>query len=198
MSEDVVTESDAQSEKSSARRLVYLLPLVVLMALGGFFAVGLTKDPHVIPSALIDKPVPTFELPPIEGYTAKQVGLAAEDLKGQVSVINIFASWCVPCRAEHPNINRLAEMNLVPVYGLNYKDEPKAAVAWLNDLGDSYMAIGADREGRTGIDFGVYGVPETFIIDQQGHIRFKKVGPIVGDALETEILPIIRELLEQG
>lgn len=178
------------------RRWLYLLPLALFLVLSGYFAIGLTKDPHVLPSALIDKPAPEFKLPPIDGGRGE--GFSTADFEGQVSVVNIFASWCIPCRAEHKYINQLAEMNIVPVYGLNYKDEPTAALAWLNELGDSYTAIGADRDGRVGIDWGVYGVPETFVIDRTGRIRYKHVGPIVGDKLEKEVLPVIRQVLGEG
>lgn len=178
-------------------RLIYLLPLGLFVVLAIYFAIGLTKDPKIIPSALIDKPAPEFSLPPITGGSGS--GFSTADLKkGKVSVVNVFASWCVPCRAEHPEINKLAKMGIVPVYGLNYKDEPKAALKWLNDLGDSYTAVGADESGRVGIDWGVYGVPETFIIDGTGRIRFKHVGPIVGDKLQNEILPLIRKIQEGG
>ena len=174
-------------------RLPYLLPLVLFAVLAAYFAVGLTKDPKIIPSALIDQPAPEFSLPPIEG--GKGSGFSTADLKqGKVSVVNVFASWCVPCRAEHPEINRLARMGVAQVFGLNYKDEPVKALAWLNELGDGYTAVGADRSGRVGIDWGVYGVPETFIVDGTGRIRFKHVGPIVGDKLEKQILPVIRQL----
>ncbi|PIW31167.1 MAG: DsbE family thiol:disulfide interchange protein [Rhodospirillales bacterium CG15_BIG_FIL_POST_REV_8_21_14_020_66_15] len=178
-------------------RLIYLLPLGLFGVLAVYFAVGLTRDPKIIPSALIDKPAPEFVLPPIAGGTGG--GFSTADLKrGRVSVVNVFASWCVPCRAEHPQINRLAGMGIVPVYGLNYKDAPEEALAWLNALGDGYTAVGADASGRVGIDWGVYGVPETFIVDGTGRIRFKHVGPIVGDALEREILPLIRHLQGGG
>lgn len=174
-------------------RLPYLLPLGLFLVLALYFAVGLTKDPKIIPSALIDKPAPEFTLPPITG--GKGNGFSTADLKtGRVSVVNVFASWCVPCRAEHPEINKLAKMGIVAVYGLNYKDPPKEALAWLDKLGDSYTAVGADESGRVGIDWGVYGVPETFIVDGSGRIRFKHVGPIVGDKLEKEILPLIRAI----
>ena len=174
-------------------RLIYLLPLGLFLVLAVYFAVGLTKDPKLIPSALIDKPAPEFNLPTITGMDGS--GFSTADLKkGTVSVVNVFASWCVPCRAEHPEINKLARMGIVPVYGLNYKDEPKAARAWLNELGSAYTAIGADESGRVGIDWGVYGVPETFILDGAGRIRFKHTGPIVGDKLEKEILPLIRQI----
>jgi cytochrome c biogenesis protein CcmG/thiol:disulfide interchange protein DsbE len=178
-------------------RLPYLLPLGLFLVLALYFAVGLTKDPKIIPSALIDKPAPEFILPPVAGGTSP--GFATADLKkGQVSVVNVFASWCVPCRAEHPEINKLAGMGIVPVYGLNYKDTPQAARAWLDKLGDNYTATGADESGRVGIDWGVYGVPETFIVDGTGRIRFKHVGPIVGDKLEKEILPLIRSIQGTG
>ena len=178
-------------------RLPYLLPLGLFLVLALYFAIGLTKDPKIIPSALIDKPAPEFILPPVAGGTSP--GFATADLKkGQVSVVNVFASWCVPCRAEHPEINKLAKMGIVPVYGLNYKDTPEAARAWLDKLGDNYTATGADESGRVGIDWGVYGVPETFIVDGTGRIRFKHVGPIVGDKLETEILPLIRSIQGTG
>ncbi len=179
------------------KRLPYLLPLGLFLVLSAYFAVGLTKDPSIIPSALIDQAAPQFDLPPIEG--GKGAGFSTADLKeGEVSVVNIFASWCIPCRAEHPNINRLADMGVARVYGLNYKDEPGKALAWLNELGDNYTATGADRSGRVGIDWGVYGVPETFVIDGAGRIRYKHVGPIIDDKLETEILPIIEQIKRDG
>ena len=174
------------------KRLVYLVPLAVFLVMAVYFAVGLTKDPRVIPSALIDKPVPEFALPPIEG--GKGQGFSSADLKGGVTVVNVFASWCIPCRAEHPLITELAEMKIARVYGLNYKDNPADALRWLKALGDSYYATGADRDGRVGIDWGVYGVPETFIVDGQGNIRHKHVGPLTPDILKNRIVPIIKEL----
>ncbi|MAN80267.1 MAG: DsbE family thiol:disulfide interchange protein [Rhodospirillaceae bacterium] len=180
-------------------RLLYLLPLGLFLVLAIYFGIGLTKDPKIIPSALIDKPAPEFTLPPVAGGPNGDAatGFSTADLKkGEVSIVNVFASWCVPCRAEHPEINKLAKMGIVPVYGLNYKDTPEAARAWLDRLGDNYTATGADESGRVGIDWGVYGVPETFIVDGSGRIRFKHVGPIVGDKLEKEILPLIRSIQE--
>ena len=174
------------------KRLVYLVPLAVFLVMAVYFAVGLTKDPRVIPSALIDKPVPEFALPPISGGKGK--GFSSADLKGGVTVVNVFASWCIPCRAEHPLITELAEMKIARVYGLNYKDNPADALRWLKALGDSYYATGADRDGRVGIDWGVYGVPETFIVDDQGNIRHKHVGPMSPDILKNRIVPIIKEL----
>ena len=157
-----------------------------------YFAIGLTKDPKILPSALIDKVVPEFSLPPIEGGPGN--GFSSADFKGKgVSVVNVFASWCVPCRAEHPQITRLSEMKVATVYGLNFKDKPKDALKWLKELDNPYEAIGADFKGRVAIDFGVYGIPETFIIDNDGIIRYKYVGPINPGRLEKEILPIIKK-----
>ena len=174
-------------------RLLYIMPLSVFLVLAVYFAIGLTKDPSILPSALIDKPVPEFSLPPIEGGPGK--GFSSADLKGNgVSVVNVFASWCVPCRIEHPQITRLAGLKVATLYGLNFKDEPKAAIKWLKQLGDPYAAHGADTNGRVAIDWGVYGIPETFIIDNGGVIRYKYVGPITARRLDQEILPIIRKL----
>jgi cytochrome c biogenesis protein CcmG, thiol:disulfide interchange protein DsbE len=174
------------------RRLLYVLPLAVFAVLAVYFALGLGMDPKIIPSALIDKPVPQFTLPPIEGGAGE--GFSDADLKGGVSVVNVFASWCIPCKAEHPFITRLAGVGVATVYGLNYKDEAEDALKWLADLGNPYAEIGADRNGRVGIDWGVYGVPETFVVDAQGRIRHKHVGPLTQKTLEGELLPIIREL----
>ena len=176
-----------------SNRLVYLVPLSVFLVMAVYFAVGLTKDPKILPSALIDKPVPEFSLPPIEGGPGK--GFSSADLRaGGVSVVNVFASWCGPCRTEHPFITRLAELKVAKVYGLNFKDNPKSALRWLRELGDPYAAHGADTDGRVSIDWGVYGIPETFIVDGQGTIRYKHVGPINEDILEDVILPVIEKL----
>ena len=178
-------------------RLLYILPLSVFLVLAVYFAIGLTKDPQILPSPLIDKPVPEFSLPPIEGGPGQ--GFSSADLKGPgenggVSVVNVFASWCVPCRVEHPQITRLAELNVATVYGLNYKDRPKNALKWLKQLGDPYAAHGVDTTGRVAIDWGVYGIPETFIVDNSGTIRYKYVGPIDARRLDQEILPLIKKL----
>ena len=174
-------------------RLLYILPLSVFLILAVYFAIGLTKDPGILPSALINKPVPEFSLPPIEGGPGK--GFSSADLKGNgVSIVNVFASWCVPCRAEHPQITRLAELKVATVYGLNFKDKPENALKWLKQLGDPYAAHGADTNGRVAIDWGVYGIPETFIVDNGGTIRYKFVGPIDARRLNQEILPVIKKL----
>ncbi len=179
-------------------RLASILPLTGFLLLAGVFFGYLQmirsgeKVISELPSALIDKPVPDFDLPPIAGYI--KPGLSSGDFEGKVSVVNVFASWCIPCRAEHEVVTRLAEMGVAAVYGLNYKNDSAQAIAWLEQLGDPYAAIGADVGGRVGIDWGVYGVPETFVIDPAGKIRFKHVGPLTFQALERDVLPVIREL----
>lgn len=173
-------------------RLRFMLPVAVFLVIGGFLYVGLSLNPGNIPSALISEPVPEFSLPPLEGY---ERGLSSEDLgHGEVSLVNVFASWCGPCRVEHPLLMRLDAEGIVPVYGINYKDRPKDAVAWLAELGDPYTLIGADRDGRVSIDWGVYGVPETFVIDRQGRIAYKHIGPIMPRDLNDKILPLIERL----
>jgi cytochrome c biogenesis protein CcmG/thiol:disulfide interchange protein DsbE len=173
------------------RVLVALLPLLVALAVGGFFVAGLDLKPRDIPSALIGKPLPQFDLPAIPG---RPPGLKTGDLLGQVSLVNVFASWCVSCRVEHPLFMALKEDNLLTVHGLNYKDEPAAALSWLRKFGDPYARVGADRNGRVGIDFGVYGVPETFVIAADGTIACKHIGPLSKHDIETKILPAVGAL----
>ena len=173
------------------RRVLFALPVVLLLGMAVLFAVGLRHDPSIVPSVLIDKPVPEFDLPPL---FEDKPGLATADLNGQVALVNVFASWCIPCRIEHPMFMRLAEKGEVPVYGINYKDAPADAKRWLAELGDPYTRIGADRDGRAGIEWGVYGVPETFVVDGTGTIRFKHVGPLTAEVLEDTIMPLVREL----
>lgn len=172
---------------------IAVIPLVLFAALAGVFLLNIDKDASVVPSVLIDKPAPEFSLPPLPG---RDRGLSRADLtRGEVSVLNVFASWCIPCRAEHPLIKRLSREADVPVYGLNYKEkDPGDGGKWLAELGDPYAAVGMDLSGRTGIDFGVYGVPETFIIDGNGQIRYKHVGPVTVEVLEKVLLPKIAEL----
>jgi cytochrome c biogenesis protein CcmG/thiol:disulfide interchange protein DsbE len=172
--------------------LRYLLPLLLFGVLAAYFAAGLSRDPHLIPSALIDKPAPAFDLPPLPGFSH---GVRSADLAiGRPQLLNVFASWCVPCRAEQPVLLRLAREQGVMMRGLNYKDKPEDAVAWLAGQGNPFESIGADRDGRVGIDFGVYGVPETFVIDGAGRIRFKHVGPLSPDDVERIVLPLLRTL----
>lgn len=174
------------------RRLFYFLPILAFGAIAVWFAFGLTRDPSKVPSALIDQPMPAFALSAIPGADAP--ALAAETVKGKVALVNFFASWCVPCRAEHPILMRLAAEKRVAVYGINYKDRGEDAARWLKELGNPYAAIGHDEPGRVGIDWGVYGVPETFIVDREGRIRFKQVGPITPAVLRDTILPLIAKL----
>lgn len=176
-----------------SNRLIFLLPVVGFLAIAGVIAYFMLsgKDAKIIPSALIDQPVPEFSLPSIDGATD---ALTAAHFKGQVSILNVFASWCLPCRVEHPQIRRLAKVPGIVVYGLNYKDKPDRAKAWLKELGDPYDRVGADSNGRAAIEWGVYGVPETFIVDREGRIRYKHVGPIMPRDLEETILPIIERL----
>lgn len=176
------------------RRLVYLLPILVFVALAAIFATRLdgTHDPSQLPSALIDKPAPQFTLPGLETRPQKP-GFATADLTGQVTVVNIFASWCIPCLAEHPLITRLAEDG-VTVYGINHRDKDADAARWLDKHGDPYTRIGADRDARVSIEWGVTGVPETFILDRAGRIRHKQTGPLTPTIVEQDFLPILAEL----
>lgn len=166
-------------------------PLAIFAVIGVFLGVGLTLNPRLVPSPLIGKPVPQFRLAPVQGRT---LGLASEDLRGEVSVVNVFASWCVACRDEHPLWMELARQRALPIHGLNYKDRPEDAVRWLGELGDPYARTGADRDGRVGIDWGVYGVPETYVIDRQGVIRDKIIGAITRKSVDERLLPLVRKL----
>lgn len=176
-------------------RLVYLVPVAVFAGIAVAFAVGLTLDPKVLPSALIGKAVPEFSLPPVKGRTA---GLSSNDLKGEASLVNVFASWCVECRVEHPFLMELARQGVVPVHGLNYKDKPDDAANWLDTLGDPYTRTGADLNGRVAIDWGVYGVPETFVVDREGRIRLKHVGALNWRLFEKKIRPLLDQLRQAG
>jgi len=173
------------------RALKFVLPVVVFAGLALVFAFGLGRDPSVVPSPLIDKPAPDFVLAPLHDG---EPGLSSADLRGDVVLVNMFASWCVPCRAEHPLLMRLARETGVVIYGINYKDPPEAARKFLADLGNPYTRIGVDADGRAGIDWGLYGVPETFLVDRNGRIRFKWVGPLTPEAVEEKIVPLWRGL----
>ncbi|HZT89472.1 MAG TPA: DsbE family thiol:disulfide interchange protein [Stellaceae bacterium] len=172
------------------RRWLFVLPVVLFGLLTAGFYVGLYTDANVLPSALIDEPAPQFDLPPLPGEAR---GFSTADLKGHVSLVNAFASWCLPCREEHAVLNALARTKRVPIYGIDYKDKEPAISAWLKELGNPYDRIGADS-GRVGIDWGVYGVPETFIVDRSGRIRYKHVGPLTQDDVERKILPLVAKL----
>jgi cytochrome c biogenesis protein CcmG/thiol:disulfide interchange protein DsbE len=174
----------------SARRWIFVVPVLVFAAVAAGFYAGLGLNPTILPSALIDEEAPKFDLPPLPG---QERGFASADLKGHVSLVNTFASWCGPCRLEHPVLNALASAKRVPIYGINYKDAPDAAKKWLDGLGNPYTRIGAD-DGRVGIDWGVYGVPETFVIDKAGRIRYKHVGPLTQADMDRKILPLLAQL----
>ncbi len=176
---------------SLARQPVFLAPLVVFTLIALFFAIGLTLNPRDLPSMLIGKSVPEFELPAVKGRT---LGLSSQNLQGQISLVNVFASWCVECRAEHPLLMELAKTGPVPIHGLNYKDKPDDAAEWLDSLGDPYTRTGADISGRVAIDWGVYGVPETFLVDRQGKVVYKHIGAMSRKIFDQKILPKIREL----
>lgn len=178
-------------EQKKVRRPAFLIPLLVFAALAVLFAIGLGLDPRLVPSPLIGKPVPQFDLPPVKGRT---LGLATRDLNGQVSLVNVFASWCAECREEHPLLVRMSRDKVVPIHGLNYKDRPQDAERWLDELGDPYVRTGADVNGRVAIDWGVYGVPETFVVDREGRIAYKHIGPLRPKVLEEKILPLIENL----
>lgn len=172
-------------------RLRYAIPLLVFALLLVFFAIGLSLNPREVPSPLVGKPVPVFDLPAVKGRT---LGLSNRDLVGQVSLVNVFASWCVACRQEHPLLVELARRQIVPIHGLNYKDKPDEAQAWLDELGDPYTRTGADIDGRVGIDWGVYGVPETFVIGRDGRIAYKHIGPMTPEFVRDKLLPMIAGL----
>jgi cytochrome c biogenesis protein CcmG/thiol:disulfide interchange protein DsbE len=169
----------------------YLLPLIVFVVMVGFLAVGLNLKPREVPSPLIDKPAPAFKLARLD---APQQQMTPQELQGKVWLLNVWASWCVACRQEHPLLVELAGKGTVPIYGLNYKDKRDDALAWLARYGNPYVASLADVDGLVGIDYGVYGVPETFVIDKTGTIRLKHIGPVTPEVLRDTILPLVRKL----
>jgi len=177
------------------RGALVFLPLIVAAALAVMLAWGLTRDPGDLPSTFIGKPVPDFDLPPVQG---RFLGLSSAGLKGEVSLVNVFASWCVACRAEHPLFMKLAAQGAVPLHGLNYKDQPDDAAKWLDSLGDPYTRTGADISGRVAIDWGVYGVPETFVIGADGRVAHKHIGPVNEKVLAETILPLVESLRQQA
>jgi cytochrome c biogenesis protein CcmG, thiol:disulfide interchange protein DsbE len=173
------------------RNWLYVAPVVLLAVLVVALDIGLRRDSDLLPSPLIGRAAPNFALPPL---TTGQPGFSSADLAGHVSLVNAFASWCGPCRAEQPVLNALARAGQVPIYGIDYKDRPDIAEAWIASAGDPYDRIGADRDGRVGIDWGVYGVPETFLVDRQGRIRYKHVGPLTEADIDEQILPLAARL----
>ena len=168
-----------------------ILPFVVFIVLAGFLYVGLNLDPREVPSPLIGKPAPAFTLPQLH-EPGKQ--FSPSEMKGKVWLLNVWASWCVSCKEEHPILVELSRQNIVPIYGLDYKDNRADAEITLNSGGDPYTVTVSDTEGRIGIDYGVYGVPETYVIDKQGIIQYKQIGPITHRSLREKILPLVAEL----
>jgi len=169
----------------------YLIPLLLFVVLLGFLARGLMLDPHEVPSPLINKPAPAFELSEL---TQPELKFSPAEMKGKVWLLNVWASWCVSCREEHPVLLGLSKTGAVPIYGLNYKDQRADGLRWLAQFGNPYVLNGFDGDGRVGIDYGVYGVPETYVIDKAGIIRYKQIGPVTPDALNKKILPLVKEL----
>lgn len=174
------------------KRLGYFIPLAILAVLAVYFLLGLDRDPHVLPSALINTPVAAFDLPAIDGEIR---GFSSADLKGQVSLVNVFGSWCIACQQEHPFLMKLARRNVIPVYGIDWRElDRKAGPAWLKRYGNPYTLVGDDPKSRGAIAFGVTGAPESFLIDRDGVIRFKHTGPLTDEIWTTKFSPIISEL----
>ena len=173
----------------------YLIPLAVFIVLVIFLAIGLGRDPHEVPSPLINKAAPSFQLAQLQDPTKT---FSAQEMRGKVWLLNVWASLCVSCREEHPVLMEFSRTGAVPIYGLDYKDNRQDGMAWLRDFGNPYVLSAADTNGRVGIDYGVYGVPETYLIDRNGVIRFKQVGPVTPEVVQNKILPLVRVLNSQG
>ena len=169
----------------------FILPFIIFIVLAVFLFIGLKLDPREVPSPLVGKPAPAFMLPQLHDAAKR---FSPDDMKGKVWLLNAWASWCVACEAEHPVLMELARKNIVPIYGLDYKDKREAALDVLQRRGDPYVLTVSDTDGRTGIDYGVYGVPETYVIDKQGVIQYKQIGPVTPQNLREKILPLIAEL----
>ena len=172
-------------------KVKYLVPLAIFLVIAVFLGVGLTRDPRKLPSTMIDKPAPQFSLKQVQ---ALDKNFSPADMKGQVWMLNVWASWCTACRVEHPLLVEIHNAKVVPVVGLDYKDKPEDALKFLAQQGDPYVLSALDLEGRVGIDYGVYGVPETYVIDRGGVIRFKHTGPLTPQLIEQRLLPLIKEL----
>ncbi|MCP8882867.1 DsbE family thiol:disulfide interchange protein [Devosia sp. XJ19-1] len=174
------------------RYVLFALPLILLVALVSVFAFSIDRDSSLVRSVLIDKPVPQFALPPVEGLDVP--GFETASLTGEPTLVNVFASWCIPCRDEHPLLEAIKAETGVRLFGINHSDAPENARAFLAELGNPYDAVGADRDRRVSIDWGVYGVPETFLVDAKGVIVYKHVGPLSPQAIETELLPALERI----
>ncbi|MEA2206944.1 MAG: cytochrome c biosis protein CcmG, thiol:disulfide interchange protein DsbE [Blastocatellia bacterium] len=169
----------------------YAIPLAIFVVLLIFLAIGLGHDPHEVPSPLINKPAPAFQLPQLQ-EPAKS--FSAADMRGKVWLLNVWATWCMPCREEHPLLVELSRSGAVPIYGLDYKDKREDALSLLSEMGNPYVLCASDADGRVAIDYGVYGVPETYVIDRAGVIRFKQVGPLTPEAIQNTVLPLVKDL----
>lgn len=176
------------------KKLIYLLPLVIFVILIGFFIVGLERDPRLIPSPLIGKPAPAFELSPLSQVNTTSEKLTQEDLKGEVTLLNFWATWCPTCRGEHDVLMEIARESNVKIFGVDYKDNQDDAMQWLEKLGNPYRAVAFDPEGKTGIDWGVYGTPETFVMDAEGIIRYKHVGAVSWEVWTKILEPLVKQL----
>ena len=176
---------------ASMTRWRFIVPLALFLLLAVFLWRGLRLDPHEVPSPLVDKPAPGFALTRLDDASRT---IRRDDMLGKVWMLNVWASWCVACREEHPTLVAFARTHEVPIFGLNYKDTRRQGLEWLTRLGDPYETSLFDDTGRVGMDFGVYGVPETFVIDKRGVIRFKLIGPLTPEAIETRIRPLLKEL----
>ena len=172
----------------------FLLPLGIFVVVVGFLAVGLTLNPRELPSPLVGKAAPDFSLPQL--YDQDKT-FSPNELKGKVWLLNFWASWCGGCKEEHPVLIHLARSGAVPIYGMDYKDQREEALTWLREWGNPYPVVAVDEAGRVGINYGVYGVPENYVIDKAGVIRYKQIGPLREDILEKKILPLVRELQNQ-
>ncbi|MES2013580.1 MAG: DsbE family thiol:disulfide interchange protein [Pseudomonadota bacterium] len=172
----------------------FLLPLIIFIVMVGFLAVGLNLDPREVPSPLVGKPAPQFSLPRLDN--PEQV-MSPKDMLGKVWLFNVWASWCAACRDEHPVLVALSKSGEVPVYGMDYKDTRQDAQQWLAQGGSPYVATVMDADGRVGINYGVYGVPETYVIDKAGVIAYKQIGPITDEVLRNKILPLVKRLQAQ-
>ena len=173
------------------KKFLFAVPLLLLVGLIGVFAMSMDRDPNLVRSVLIDKPAPQFSLAAVDGMTVP--GFDTASLKGKPTLVNVFASWCIPCRDEHPLLEALKAETGVRLFGINHSDAPENARAFLAELGNPYDAIGADRDRRVSIDWGVYGVPETFIVDRNGTIVFKHVGPLSAESIEREVMPALEK-----
>lgn len=181
------------------RSLIYLIPALLLLitVAGVIWALDLKRSSSEIPMALMEDRVPSFSLPPLEG--SELPGFSDADFRsGEVVLVNVFASWCYPCRVEHPYLMELSRARSIPIYGINYKDRPSDALKWLDEAGNPYAAMGGDEDGRVTVDWGISGIPETLVIDQDGMIRYRHVGPLDPETLEGTILPLIQFLRERA